>query len=320
MNWVAFSYSLPAKSGSSPRVALWRRLRRLGAIAPVGGVQVLPDRQECVEAFQWLAQEMRQAGGEAMIMHVEQFSGLGDRQLVEMFQAARLQEYTALNLEIAEWETTIPATIRPEDFSKLQEGLVKLRRQHTEIMRVDYFASPAGLEVAARLAQLAQAFAATMSPAAAVVPVDVARYRERRWVTRPLPHVDRLACIWLIRRFVDPAARIAFGPPSSPNDVTFDMQDAEFGHVGNLCTFETMLRAFNLTAPALDEVAQIVHELDLRDGIYVQPETPGIDAILAGWLAADLPDEELELHGIALFDGLYAALARRLATAASGKA
>src|SRR5512135_1692151 len=93
MRWVVFSYSLPAKSGSSPRVALWRRLRRLGAVSPTGGVQVLPERPECVEAFQWLAQEMRQAGGEAVVMYVQAFAGLTVQQLIEMFRAARAEEY-----------------------------------------------------------------------------------------------------------------------------------------------------------------------------------------------------------------------------------
>src|SRR5512135_907265 len=107
MKWVAFSYSLPAKAGSSPRVALWRRLRRLGTISPTGSVQVLPDRPECVEALMWLAQEMRQAGGEAVIMHVEAFAGLTDQQLVEMFRAARAEEYAELEAQVVELEKGI---------------------------------------------------------------------------------------------------------------------------------------------------------------------------------------------------------------------
>lgn len=120
--------------------------------------------------------------------------------------------------------------------------------------------------------------------------------------------MDRLACSWLIRRFIDPAARIEYGAPAAPGDVTFDLEDAEFGHTGSLCTFETMLRAFELNEAALSIVAQIVHEIDLRDGIYARPETAGIDAILAGWLTANLPDLELERHGGALFDGIYATI------------
>jgi hypothetical protein len=75
MSWLVFTYSLPTQSRSSPRVAVWRRLRRLGAFTVAGGAQVLPDREECLEAFQWLAQEIRKAKGEAQVMRVERFEG-----------------------------------------------------------------------------------------------------------------------------------------------------------------------------------------------------------------------------------------------------
>src|SRR2546422_11542483 len=89
MSWVVFSYSLPSGGRSSPRVAVWRRLRALGAISPKGGVHVLPARDECVEGLQWLAQEVEQAKGEALILRVERFEGLADARLGELFQAAR---------------------------------------------------------------------------------------------------------------------------------------------------------------------------------------------------------------------------------------
>src|ERR687893_1042446 len=99
MTWIVFSYSLPSKGSSSPRVTLWRRLRRLGAIAPAGGVHLLPARDECLEAFQWLAQEIRQAQGEAMVLHVARVDGLTDPQIIALFQAARTEEYLELDAE-----------------------------------------------------------------------------------------------------------------------------------------------------------------------------------------------------------------------------
>jgi hypothetical protein len=311
MQWLAFSYSLPAKSGSGPRVALWRRMRRLGAVTPTGGVQVLPNRPECLEAFQWLAQEMRQAGGEALVMYVEGFAGLTDQQMVELFQAARADEYAELDRQITEWAAAVPAKIEAEALPRLQDGLAKLRRQHSDIARVDYFPSAAGALVAAGLAQAAQALIETLAPVIQVPKVKPGLYQQRRWVTRSRPHIDRLACIWLIRHFIDPGAAIHYGTPSRPDDVTFDMQEAEFGHVGEQCTFETMLAAFELDDPALRVIAQIVHEIDLRDGLYAQPHTAGVDAILSGWLAVNLADAELETHGTALFEGLYAAILGR---------
>src|SRR5512136_2010318 len=100
MNWIVFSYSLPGKSGSGPRVSLWRGLRRLGAISPAGGAQVLPARDECLEAFQWLAREIRQAKGEAVVMRVEQFEGLTDQELIDRFHAVRAEDYAEIERSV----------------------------------------------------------------------------------------------------------------------------------------------------------------------------------------------------------------------------
>src|SRR6185436_14190980 len=109
MRWVVLCYSLPSKASSSPRVALWRRLRRLGAISPAGGAYILPAREECIEAFQWLAQEIRLARGEALLIYVERFDGLSDTQLIEQFRAARQQEYAEVDAQAAALEQAISA-------------------------------------------------------------------------------------------------------------------------------------------------------------------------------------------------------------------
>jgi hypothetical protein len=138
-----------------------------------------------------------------------------------------------------------------------------------------------------------------------------ARPRDVRWVTRPRPHVDRLACIWLIRRFINPSAVIRYATTPEPNEVAFGMRQGTFGHRGNLCTFETMVAAFGLDDQSLHTIGEIVHEIDLRDGRYAHSETAAIDAVLKGWLLMGFSDQELEVHGVALFEGLYAAFARR---------
>ena len=160
------------------------------------------------------------------------------------------------------------------------------------------------------LARIAQALAPNNAAAAGVAPASLAAYRDRHWVTRPRPHVDRLACIWLIRHFINPTAVVRYTTKPAPDEVAFDMREGEFRHQGALCTFETMLAAFSLQDPSLPAMAEIVHEIDLRDGQYARPETMGIDAVLKGWLLARFPDTDLEAHGVALFEGLYAALSR----------
>jgi hypothetical protein len=308
-NWVIFSYSLPAKSSSSPRVTLWRRLRRLGAVSPAGGVYILPARNECIEAFQWLAQEIQQADGQALVMQAQQLEGLTDQQLIDLFQQAREEDYAGLEPLITDLEQAAQVALGLEARSDIFDTLARLRQQHADIARIDYFNCPTGAQLAARLAQIGQSLA-RLGSEPEVAPVDIAAYRDSKWVTRPQPHVDRLACAWLIRRFINPQAVIRYALQPEPDEVAFDMTGAEFGHTGNLCTFETMLRAFDLAEPGLSTLAEIVHEIDLRDERYVHAEIPGFEVVLEGWLLLNLSDAELERRGLALFDGLFAGLSK----------
>jgi hypothetical protein len=311
MSWIVLSYSLPSSPRSSPRVTLWRRLRRLGAISLAGGIHILPEQAECVEAFQWLAQEIRQAQGEALVMKVEQFDGLTDSQMIELFRQARDEEYNDIEAQLVALEQAVSALADPAGQPDLQDNLDKLHRRHADIKRVDYFNSPVGERLAARLTALQQSLAVQKLPVTAVPAASMAEYRDRRWVTRPRPHVDRLACAWLIRRFINPNALIRYALEPEPDEIAFDMTGAHFGHHGQLCTFETMLRAFQLAEPGLQPLAEIVHEIDLRAGQYFHAELAGVDAILKGWLSTQFSDAELEAHGIALFEGLYALFSRK---------
>ncbi len=310
MNWIVFTYSLPAKLRSSPRVALWRRLKRLGAVSLAGGMQVLPVQTECVEAFQWLAQAIRQAKGDALVLHVEKFEGMSDQAVIELFQQARQAEFATLSTELTKLEK-IFSVKKTKDTVDLRELLTKLKKQHSEIVRIDYFDCPAGGLIASRLSQLEQLLSPQTTIWGEIDTALIAEYREKRWVTRPRPHVDRLGCAWLIRKFINQEAAIRYSTQPEADEIAFDIEGAPFGHQGPLCTFETMQQAFALEDPALSHIAQIVHEIDLRDGLYGHPEIEGIDRVLQGWLLTGLPDQALETHGIALFEGLYALLSNR---------
>lgn len=311
MDWVVLSYSLSSVARSGPRVSLWRRLKRLGVLTLPGGSALLPARDECLEAFQWLAGEIREAGGEAVVMRVQDFEGMPDLQLVERFHAVRREDYAALASEVTALEKTLATKTKAKTPRRTRDSFARLRRRHADIARIDYFGCPEGARLAAQLTRIERALSPAAPPAEAPGRVAITDYRNRRWVTRPHPHVDRLACAWLIRRFVDAKAVIRYAARPKPGEVAFDMEEGEFGHQGNLCSFEKMLHAFGLDDPALQAIAEIVHEIDLRDGRHVRPEIPGIDAILEGWRYTQWPDAELEARGLALFDGLFASLSER---------
>ncbi|MDT5116241.1 MAG: hypothetical protein QOE30_1980 [Mycobacterium sp.] len=128
-----------------------------------------------------------------------------------------------------------------------------------------------------------------------------------KWATRAGVHIDRAACAWLIGQFVDPDAEFVFvtDPDQVPDDATaFDMRGAELSHHQGDCTFETILRRYELTDPVLWRIAEVVHEADLDDGRYDAPEAPGLDTVLRG-LSMTGTDEQTITVGDALFAGLY---------------
>jgi hypothetical protein len=305
VRWVGLAYSLPSPASSSRRVAVWRRLRQLGAVSPTGSLYLLPDGDESREAFDWLAQEIREGGGEAMVLHAERLEDPAEARVIELSRTARGEDYRKITAEAD--EAAGQARAAGDDRSGFRDRLERLRRRQGDVARIDFFQAPEGVETAAALDRLEEAIAGPETVSREVPPADPALYRGRTWVTRPRPHVDRLASIWLIRRFVDPEAAVRYADEPADGEVSFDMRVAEFGHTGNLCTFETLLAAFGLGDPALQALAGIVHEIDLRDG-PASPEAAGIDAVLRGWAAAGWPDAELERHGTALFEGLYQAL------------
>jgi hypothetical protein len=310
MKWLVFSYSLPSKSRSSPRVTLWRRLRRIGAISVKTGVYILPATDECTEAFQWLAQEVQQAKGDTLVFYVEQFEGLSDGEISEMFRQARQQDYLEIDTQAAELEQKINSQPQIE-VPQTKEAIAKLRKRYSEVLNLDFFSCPDAQIVAARLTRIEQSLKPEEN-STNLVRVNTTKYQNKSWVTRPRPFVDRLACIWLIRKFIDPHAVIRYSLQPEADEITFDMKEAEFGHQGNLCSFETMMLRFGLAEPGVKAIAQIVHELDLKDGAYISPEASGVETIIKGWLLASFSDTELESLGIKLFEGLYLAFSEAL--------
>src|SRR6266571_4142035 len=151
MAWIVFSYSLPTKAASSRRVALWRRLQRLGAVTPKAGVYVLPERDECVEAFQWLAQEVQQAKGETVVMRVDRFEGLSDQQLVDLFHDSCREGYLELENETAEVEKALFTPKSSKSRGERLDRIQRLQKRYAEVARVDFFDSPEGMRVAAKL-------------------------------------------------------------------------------------------------------------------------------------------------------------------------
>jgi hypothetical protein len=306
--WLVLILGFPAHP-SSLRVKAWRRLRALGALPLKKSVYLLPFSADTQEQFQWLTQAVQTDGGEATLLKVDQIETMAPADVIRLFQEARNQDYRALAAQYQLLTRRLDRRERGRRVPLRQEPLARLAKEVERVRAIDFFDAPGHQDVVRlrdRIARrLAPPSAASRIPAA---PVDLHTLKGHRWVTRPRPHIDRIGSAWLIRRFIDPEASLLFAPADAwPTDaIPFDVLGAEFGHQGDDCTFETIIKRCGLRDRRLGLVAEIVHAVDLRDDKFRREEAPGIDRVLRGLLAT-LPDDQAVLaHGFALFDGLYA--------------
>jgi hypothetical protein len=299
-------------SPSSLRVRVWRRLRALGAVPLKRSAYLLPDTPERYEDFQWLAQEIQREGGDATLVRVHQIENVTDADVLRIFHEPRDQEYRQLAVRYRKLLQSLDA--KKAAGARVNEELARLTKDHQRIRDVDYFGAPGGAEV--RRLEEAITMRTRRPETAAREPkstLDLTRLQGRRWVTRPRPHVDRIASAWLIKRFIDPTATFVFAAPAEfPADaIPFDAPNVELSHHGEDCTFETLMKRARLRDRRLARLAEVVHEADLRDGKYPHEEARGIDVAVRALLAASPDDHQVLANGMTLFEGLYATTPRK---------
>ena len=304
MSWLLLLYALPVKR-TSARVNLWRKLKKFGAVQLKTSAYVLPDDATQYERFQWLSKEIRDVGGEATLIRVAEIEGMSHEQMVRLFNEARAVEYKDLV------EVCRRAMARRKRWSggALATELQKCQRRFREIKETDYFRSPASHDAQMILLRL-EKLLAPKAGAVNLPKLDVRKFKDKTWVTRPRPGIDRAGSAWLIRKFIDPKARFAFAMDARKGGsaLPFDMADVEFSHHGDDCTFETFTKRFAIRDNAVQKMAEMVHDADLEDGKFQRPECIGINAVLSGWARTRISDAELLAKGIECFEGLYQSL------------
>lgn len=315
--WLLLIHQLPPKPDYF-RVKIRRRLLRIGAVALKNTVYLLPQTEQTVEDFQWVLREITEGGGEAVICEAAFVGGLSDDQIVTLFQTARDADYQQLVEETRTLMEGLPQAepLKEEQRIQLRQDAARLKRRLDETAALDFF-SASGRDAAERLLGDLEACTQDGSPRPAEAPalLSLADLRGRTWVTRKGIHVDRIACAWLIRRFIDPEAQFQFVSHRTyqpqATDLRFDMFDAEFTHTGDGCTFEVLLDRTGLTEPALRAIAEIVHEIDFKDDKFQRQEALGIDHLIVGIAMAHKADEDRLARGAAVFDDLYTYFQRK---------
>jgi hypothetical protein len=312
--WLILVHQLPP-TPSNLRVRTWRRLQELGAIAVKQSVYVLPDTAATREDFEWLKVEIEGASGEASVYSAEHLDTAGEAALIDQFRQTRQQGYAELAGELQRLHRAGSSRQGP---AERRRDLARFRQRLAAIERVDFFGSAGRDRVVTLLGNLeATAPSTAMGKgrhAAAVEPGDAVGYEGRLWVTRPRPGVDRMASAWLIRRFIDSQARFGFitDVKTAGDALPFDMFGAGFGHAGDRCTFETLTSRFGIRDAAVARIAEIVHDLDLKDDKFGAPESATLGMAIDGLQLSAADDNTLLEQGMTLFEALYRSFAHSI--------
>jgi hypothetical protein len=315
--WLLLIHQIPPKPDYL-RVKIGRRLQRVGAVPVKNSVYVLPDADQSFEDFQWIRTEIIDGGGDASICRAEFVDGLTADEIRQLFRSARDDDFAAIAASARElWSSARSASrsaSRPR--SRPDEDLARLRRRFAAVAAIDFFEAPERAAAREALDILEAELEPERSARTSTLAARASRadYRGRTWVTRQNVYVDRMASAWLIRRFIDPDARFAFvreeGYRPARGEVRFDMYEGEFTHEGDQCTFEVLVARFMPNDPALRSIAEVVHDIDLKDGKFGREEAPGIERVVAGIAGAYADDAARIERGRQLFDELHAVFSR----------
>jgi hypothetical protein len=311
--WLLLLHQIPRKPDYL-RVKVWRRLQKLGAVSIKNAVYALPRSEERNEDLQWVIREIVAGGGEATLVEANLVQGLRDDEVEALFNRARDADYEELSKQIRVVGKLLPkrGKLKDETRRKITTEIERVERRLEEIVAIDFFHASGRETSSSLLEELRQQLSHEPVVEADTKPET---FQGRTWVTRKGIHVDRMASAWLIRRFIDRTAKFKWVPPKGyvprEGELRFDMYEAEFTHVGNLCTFEVLLQRTGLNDRALQTIAEIVHDIDVKDDKYQRPETAGVASLVAGIALTSGDDDERLARASAALDQLYEVFTRK---------
>ena len=321
-SWYLLIHQLPTKP-IYLRARIGQRLARAGALALKSSVYALPHDPGNLAKLRAILEEARASGGEAHICEAEFVEGITSEELTRRFVGAREADYAALSADVRVAATSID---RRNGLGRLESSntarLTRLKRRFAEIRAIDSLGAPGAKEAASLLATLERRLSVTAREDRTTrPPSNTSGLVGRVWATRRGLHIDRIGSAWLIRRFIDPRARFRFIDPKEarkPGELRFDMVGGDFTHDGDACTFEALVGLIRSPDPALRQVAEIVHDVDLQDGKFGRKDAAGVRQIVLGIILDCPADDDRLRRGFGLFDDLYASFRQRSRGADSG--
>ncbi len=314
MKWLFLVHQVQTPD-SRERVKVWRLTKKVGAVLYRNSVYVLPYSKERLEDFQWLAQQIRDSKGEASVFLTEASDEEENNALRELFESSVKRAYESLRktarLIDAQARKVKDGSVSTSAVGALLRKCKSLRAEFKAIRSVDFFDSGLAEPVQAAIEEMMKRLTSAGTQPTheeAVAIYQRKDFQGKTWGTRERIHIDRLCSGWLIRRFIDKKAKIVFAPEGklAKQAIPFDVMGAEFGHHYDDCSFETLLKSFELQDDVgLREIAKIVHDIDLKDQKFGSEEARGIDVIVRS-LSEYLRDDHKMLEaGGTLLDALY---------------
>ena len=312
--WILFSYSVPATNAKA-RMRIWRRISATGAVQLKTGLQILPNREDLLENITWLIGEVNSLGGEAIALQCARVEGMADQQIEQLFQAQVDPEFARIQEDARTLLTAADSLADGEGVKELSAALRKLRKRCEGVRDRDFFPSGAAAKTLNVLDGISERLRRPEQVVAPAARLDRTLYRNRTWVTRARPYIDRLGSAWLIRRYIDPQARFRFlraGEKANlrQGELPFDTATGEFTHQGNLITFEVLIRDFGLHDPVLARMSELVRCIDIQEGV-MPDEAALLKTLLDGLVDLTADDHLLLERARLLFDALHAGYAKK---------
>ncbi len=311
-SWLLLIHQLPAKPAYL-RVKIWRRLQNIGAVAVKNAVHALPMNEDTQEDFEWLMREIVEGGGEAVVCEARLIDGISDQDVRALFDRARDADYDDVAKDARAVAKALRRNAKPEARAERRTQVARLRKRLAQVVSVDFFGAIGREKAESVLSELESRLSEgeVVKGKASGDSAESAfgTLRDRTWVTRQGVYVDRIASAWLIRRFIDPQARFKFVPGKGyrpePAELRFDMFEAEFTHEGDKCTFEVLLERCAPKDSALRAIAEIIHDIDLKDDKFGRTEVAGIRTLIEGISVATKDDSDRIARGTEVFNNLY---------------
>ena len=302
--WLSLIISLPTEN-ATVRMRAWRALKQSGAAVLRDGVYLMPGEDDCRDTLAAVAADVKAGGGSAYVLRVE---GADAARFGELFD--RSADYAALLDEVS----SARAALTDDSVQAVIKHARKLRKAFAALAAIDFFPGEAQRQVESALQELELSTARTLAPdephavTGMIETLSIDDYQGCRWATRRRPWVDRLACAWLIRRFIDPQATVLWlaSADDCPADaIGFDFDGARFSHMDGRVSVEILMASFGLEDAALKRLGALVHFLDV--GGVQPPEAVGVETVLSGLRDVITDDDRLLASASGVFDALLTA-------------